>query len=54
MNAGRLQQAVAACSKLNESFPDFAEGWYAASALALKFPNPEKALEYIEQILTDN
>ena len=51
MNAGRLKQAVAACRELNESFPGFAEGWYVASELALKFPNPDKALEYIDRSL---
>jgi hypothetical protein len=49
MNAGRLKQAVAACRELNESFPGFAAGWYVASELALKFPNPDKALEYINR-----
>jgi len=51
MNAGRLKHAVAACNELNQSFPGFAAGWYAASELALKFPNPEKALEYIDRAL---
>jgi tetratricopeptide (TPR) repeat protein len=57
MNAGRLKHAVVACKELNQSFPGFAAGWYAASELALKFPNPEKALEYIDrglQLQADN
>jgi Flp pilus assembly protein TadD len=45
------KQALAACQRLNEEFPDFAPGWRTASHLALKIRNAPLALQAIEKAL---
>ena len=46
-----LQHAVRACEQLNQQYPDYAEGWYSGSVIALKAGNATVALTYIARAL---
>ncbi len=51
MSAKQPSAAILACQKLNAQYPHCADGWHAASHLALKLRNSAKALDYIEKAI---
>ena len=51
MHAGKLDEAVAACKRLNHEYPAHVPGWFTASRLALQVNEPRIALRAIEQAL---
>lgn len=51
LDAGRPREAAACAQELNRRFPQYVEGWYSSSQLALKLGNPAAALKTCEQAL---
>ena len=51
IRAGKLNEAVEACKRLNHEYPAHISGWFTASRLALKVNEPQIALRAIEQAL---
>lgn len=51
LQENRLRQAATICHELNENFPQSGDGWCAASVLACRLGNPEKAVEYVNRAL---
>lgn len=45
---GKMKEAIAACSDLNQQYPDFAAGWRTASHFAQRLNNAAMALRAIE------
>lgn len=51
MKAGKLDEAAAACDQLNQSFPNYAQGWNTSSRLAMSINEPVLALHAVERAL---
>lgn len=51
LEQGNIQQAIAACERLNREHPEFESGWHTASQLALKLGNAAMALDAIREAL---
>lgn len=51
LEQNRVKQALTTCRQLNTQFPRNAEGWCAASVIAGKLGNLERALEFVEKAL---
>ncbi|MGI9296172.1 MAG: tetratricopeptide repeat protein, partial [Pseudomonadales bacterium] len=54
LQSNRIKPALAICQQLNSKFPQNAEGWCAASVVANKMGNADKALEFIDRALALN
>lgn len=52
LDSNKLDKGIFACQKLNQRFPDFAEGWHVSSHMAQAARKLGKALEFIEKALT--
>ena len=50
-NDGQLHQAAAACDRLNQSYPEYAPGWYTSSEVAMRLNEPALALGAVERAL---
>lgn len=51
LRQGKTEQAVAECKRLNQEYPDYASGWFAASRIGLRLNNAAMALAAIEKAL---
>jgi tetratricopeptide (TPR) repeat protein len=51
-NQGKMKEAVAACSDLNQQYPDFAAGWHTASHFAQRLNNGAMALRAIDNAVS--
>ncbi len=52
MQAGEPAQAVQLCEQLNARFPEYAQGWFTASQLALTGGKPRIGIEAIDRALS--
>ena len=48
---GKFREAIEACDRMNQQFPEFERGWYTASRLAMQLKEPQLAVSAIDRAL---